>query len=110
MYFISNGDAKELKITGMDFEVGDDHGILVEEPDFNARQKEMGFKAEVAESIFEGIMVVKNIKFPASAPVAKAVTSGIDPDFAKAILDQANISMRENIRLITLINKLKPKS
>jgi hypothetical protein len=112
MYFLTTDDSKELKLQGMDFEVGSVKGVLVEEKDFAVRQKEMGFKCELEQSEFDGIMAVSDIEFPVAeaAKPATADTKGLDPAFLTELLDQANRSMRENIKLISFINKLKPKA
>jgi hypothetical protein len=112
MYFLTTADAAELKLQGMEFEVSAEKGILVEEKDFAVRQKEMNFKCDLTQSEFDGIMSVDNIRFPeaAAAKPAVAESKGLDPEFLKGLLDQANASMRENIKLINYINKLKPKS
>jgi hypothetical protein len=112
MYFLTTAEAAELKLQGMEFEIGAEKGILVEPKDFAVRQKELGFKCDLEQSEFDGIMAVDNIRFPeaAAAKPTVAESKGLDPAFLKDLLDQANTSMRENIKLISFINRLKPKS
>lgn len=107
MYFIKEKDAKEIKIEGLDFELGGSKGFLVEDAPYETKRKELGFKDKLEASELEGIVAVKEIKIPerAAAPAAPAVAE--IGALGAEIVEQANRAMKEHIKLLSLINKLK---
>jgi hypothetical protein len=106
MYFLKENDAKELKLDGLEFEIGKDKGILVEDAPYEAKRKEMSFKDELEATELEGIVAVKKLKFP-EAPRAAAPAVASVGSLGPEIIEQANKVMKENIKLLQLINKLK---
>lgn len=112
MFLITEEIAGVTGLTGIEFEVDGTEGFLIEESDYNARKTAMGFTDKLETTEFEDIIRVKEVilrPVPARAAAA-APASGIDPAIIQEILNQANVAMRENIKLISCINKLKPRS